>query len=970
MCGIAGIHSYHDDAGGLDAAELLRMREAMARRGPDGAGLWVAEDGRIGLAHRRLAIIDVSANGAQPMASGDGRLHITFNGEIYNYRALRRELEGRGCIFRSQSDTEVLLHLYAERGAEMVHALRGMYAFAIWDGAARELLLARDPFGIKPLYYADDGTRLRFASQVKSLLAGGAVDTTPEPAGSVGFLVWGHVPEPWTLYRGIRALPAGSWMRVSARGARIGRFFDVGEEFRRAEQAPRVAAADARALLRDALADTVRSHLVADVPVGLFLSAGIDSTTIGTQAAALATERLQAVTLGFGEYRGTPQDEVPLAAEFASALGIRHHVDWIDRGDFEASLPAILDAMDQPTIDGVNTYFVSRAAARAGMKVALSGIGGDEIFGGYPSYRQVPRAAALLGFARGVPAVGRSIRRALAPLLRAVTSPKYAGVVEYGSSVGGAYLLRRALHMPWEVEPLLDPATVHVGLEKLRLVERLEEAAGGLDSTRARIAALELGFYLRNQLLRDADWAGMAHSLEVRVPLVDVDFFRAVAPLMVSPHCPGKEALARTVPSPHVERRLLRSKTGFTTPVRQWTAAGSGRGERGLRAWARRVLPPQPRLFRALALVSDAFGGRGGIAKFNRDFLGAIAAMPECAEVVVLPRVVSEPPGAIPERIRFVESAAGGKWRFVRSVSAELKRGPVDLAIAGHINLAPLDAGVALAKGARSLLVLHGIDAWTPRRNRLVKPSLRFFTRIVGVSRLTLERFSGWAHPTSSRLRVLPNCVDLRSFEPGAKPAALERELGLEGRVVILTLGRLASEERYKGFDEVIEALPALARRVPSICYLICGEGPDRPRLEAKTRRLGLTERVLFAGFVPEARKADYYRLADAYVMPSQGEGFGIVFLEALACGIPVVGSRTDGGAEALLGGVLGTLVDPANRAEVVDGILDALAKGRGPVPDGLRHFSSEKFGVRVREVVEGMLAPGTRKSPGHRAHH
>jgi asparagine synthase (glutamine-hydrolysing) len=219
MCGIAGIFTYRDGAPPVDQAELLRIREAMIKRGPDGAGLWISPDRRVGLAHRRLAIIDLSETGAQPMATADGRLRITFNGEIYNYQALKKGLEAKGYRFHSNSDTEVLLHLYADRGPDMVHALRGMYAFGIWDERNRTLFLARDPFGIKPLYYADDGKSLRFASQVKALVAGGGVDTAPEPAGSVGFLLWGSVPEPFTLHRGVRALPAGSHLTLKAGSA-------------------------------------------------------------------------------------------------------------------------------------------------------------------------------------------------------------------------------------------------------------------------------------------------------------------------------------------------------------------------------------------------------------------------------------------------------------------------------------------------------------------------------------------------------------------------------------------------------------------------------------------------------------------------------------------------------------------------------------------------------------------------------
>lgn len=218
MCGIAGIFSYDFSAAPVDSAELLRIRDSMVQRGPDGAGLWMSDDCRAGLAHRRLSIIDLGDSGAQPMASSNGVLQVVFNGEIYNYRELRRQLEANGCQFRSTSDTEVLLHLYSKFGQHMVEHLRGMYAFAIWDASKRGIFMARDPFGIKPLYYADDGKSLRFASQVKALLKSGKVSTEFEPAGHVGFFLWGYVPEPYTLYRGIRALPmrldiVGGWCR-------------------------------------------------------------------------------------------------------------------------------------------------------------------------------------------------------------------------------------------------------------------------------------------------------------------------------------------------------------------------------------------------------------------------------------------------------------------------------------------------------------------------------------------------------------------------------------------------------------------------------------------------------------------------------------------------------------------------------------------------------------------------------------
>jgi asparagine synthase (glutamine-hydrolysing) len=589
MCGIAGIYAYRESAPPVDSLELLRIRDHMERRGPDGAGLWLSEDGRVGLAHRRLAIIDLSETGAQPMASADGRYQVTFNGEIYNYRELRRELEGRGFVFRSQSDTEVLLHLYADRGERMVEVLRGMFAFGLWDSVARTLFLARDPFGIKPLYYANDGQTFRFASQVKALLAANEIDTAPEPAGLVGFLLMGSVPEPFTLYRNIRSLPAGSTMMVSAATDVASRaYFDVREMLLRAQDIE-TNSQESAALLREAVRDSVRAHLVSDVPVGIFLSAGIDSGTIAGLASEEGDTQLRAVTLGFREFRDTADDEVPLAREVARHYGIPHRENWIERRDFESELPSILAAMDQPSIDGVNTYLVSRAAARSGMKVALSGLGGDELLGGYPSFRQVPQLVRLLGWTRGIAWAGAGIRRMIRGFSDGIGFPKFAGVFEYGGTYGRAYLLRRSLFMPWELRDLLDPVVLRAGAERLALIESLEAMTAGIRSPRARVAALEMAWYMRNQLLRDADWAGMAHSLEIRVPLVDVRFFEAVAPAIASSLPPTKATMVRTPLRALPGFSLRRAKTGFSTPVRNWIGSGTVARERGLRGWALHV---------------------------------------------------------------------------------------------------------------------------------------------------------------------------------------------------------------------------------------------------------------------------------------------------------------------------------------------------------------------------------------------
>lgn len=593
MCGIAATFAYGPDAPPVDREELLCMRERMFSRGPDGAGEWFSPDGRVGLAHRRLSIIDLSDAGAQPMWNVDRTIAIVFNGEIYNYAELRTRLIASGSIFHSHCDTEVLLELYATRGEAMLDQLRGMYAFVIWDSRKRCVFAARDPFGIKPLFYSDNGRTIRFASQVKALLCNKRIDTMPDPAGHVGFFIWGSVPEPHTLYRGIRSLAAGHTLTVAENeSATIEPYCTVADLLASGVDAAGDSERLSPAELQHAIADSVEHHLVADVPVGVFLSSGLDSSTL----AAFARHRhdqVKTVTLGFHEYRGTPNDEVPLAEETARLLGTDHQTIWVSREDFEAESDRLFDAMDQPSIDGVNTYFVSLAARRAGLKVALSGLGADELFGGYESFRQIPRTARLLSPLDDAPWFGRAFRKLAAASLPANISPKYAGVFEYGSSVAGAYLLRRALFMPWELETVLPPEMVREGWEQLRALPALHQTADRARlSDRLKISALEITVYMRNQLLRDADWAGMAHSVEIRVPFVDKALLLRLAGSLASANPATKQDMARSTPTPLPDAVLQRPKTGFVTPVREWllhSATGTARAERGLRAWAREV---------------------------------------------------------------------------------------------------------------------------------------------------------------------------------------------------------------------------------------------------------------------------------------------------------------------------------------------------------------------------------------------
>ncbi|MDT0631209.1 glycosyltransferase family 4 protein [Rubrivirga litoralis] len=369
---------------------------------------------------------------------------------------------------------------------------------------------------------------------------------------------------------------------------------------------------------------------------------------------------------------------------------------------------------------------------------------------------------------------------------------------------------------------------------------------------------------------------------------------------------------------------------------------------------------------RLLALVTDAWGGRGGIAKVNRDFLAAFAEHPAVDEVVVLPRVIVEAPGPTPPGVDYRTEAAGGAAAFLRAFGAVLARGGYDGVVGGHLNLTPLAAVAAMRARAPWFFIVHGVDGWGPEhwpqsygagREAAVRWAVQRADAFVSVSDLTRQRFSQWMGVPAERGVVIPNSVDVSAFGVGPKRTDLLERYGLGGKTVVMTLARLSAAEQYKGIDETLEALPALVPEFPDLAYLVCGSGDDRERLEAKARALGLGDRVVFAGYVAEDEKADHYRLADAFSMPGRGEGFGIVYLEALACGVPVVASSADASREAVLNGEIGTIVDPDDPASVVDGLRTALRQPAG-VPDRLDHFSAARFADRWRSVVDRVFLP------------
>lgn len=585
MCGIAGF--VFSDAVLSDSAReaILRMTGRMRTRGPDAEGVWTGQG--VVLGHRRLAILDLDARSNQPMLSADGNYAIVFNGEIYNFRELRRELEADGVAFRTTSDTEVLLTLYAREGERMLPKLRGMFAFAVWDVRSRELFLARDPYGIKPLYYAKTRDGVALASQVKALVASELVSRVPEPAGVAGFYLWGSVPEPWTLYRDVFALPAGCWLRIrEAKPGTLVCWNDIRDNWRK--KPSRSSAQALQELVRQAVLDSVRAHLVSDVPVSVFLSGGIDSGVVAGLASELGA-KVQGITIAFDEFSSRNEDELPGAAAIASHFGLPHYARRVSRDEFEEDTPRILDAMDQPSIDGVNTWFASKAAAECGYKVVLSGVGGDELFFGYPHMLRIADRAPWGRAIASVPCAPALLKPLVRQLAKRRGHPKLEGVPEFVGTLPGMYFLNRGLFLPQDLPVLMGAAEAKKALARLGGYPPGMAESNNIDGAGA-VCMLDSTIYLRNQLLRDSDWASMAHSLELRTPLVDAELLNTLSPnLMGFAHGTGKRLLAASIEKKLPQSIVNRPKSGFGLPMAEWLSTDENR-----KTWSQSPLLASP----------------------------------------------------------------------------------------------------------------------------------------------------------------------------------------------------------------------------------------------------------------------------------------------------------------------------------------------------------------------------------------
>ena len=569
MCGFAGALMPSRGCN-FNESIVSGMCQSMLTRGPDAFGYWTDALSGLTLGHRRLSIIDLDDRANQPMISDDGCFAIVFNGEIYNFRDLRLTMQKQGETFDTESDTEVLLKLYRREGEGMLNRIRGMFALAIWDKRNKTLFLARDPYGIKPLYFAQTQYGWLFASQVKGLLASGLADTTPDQTGRLGFWLLGSVPEPYSWFRGIRAVPAGSWCLISCAKGLVGPqiYRDIGDSW---VDLPRntIGLEEAQEIVRDAVTDSVLSHMVADVPVGVFLSGGIDSGCVaGLMRQSMAGE-IKGITIAFEEFQGTPWDEIPASTSLARQYDIDQYVRVVTAEEFRADLPSILASMDQPSIDGINTWYASKAAAELGLKVVLSGVGGDELFFGYPSFKQIPSLMSGWKMFASIPGFKNIASMFCSRLSKRTGNSRWNWFVREVNNFYGAYWLRRGLFSPDELRDLMGALWDEESLSPSVMLKSLLGVIPG--DPVAAVGQVESRLYLRNQLLRDSDWASMAHSVELRTPLVDAWLLAKLRPVIKSfGALNGKNLLANS-PNNRVNLGVInRSKTGFGIPLGVW----------------------------------------------------------------------------------------------------------------------------------------------------------------------------------------------------------------------------------------------------------------------------------------------------------------------------------------------------------------------------------------------------------------
>lgn len=942
MCRIAGII---DKSNSNLRQDILAMRDAMYRGGPDAEGVYIEEDEGLAFGHRRLSIIDLSEGGNQPMHRED--ISLIFNGEIYNYKELQRQLRAKGYQFFSDSDTEVIIRAYQHWGIECFSHFRGMFAIAIYDRHFRKLVLARDHAGIKPLYYYHQDNQLYFASEIRAFNAlSGRWDERED--WRIFFLTYGFLPEPVTTLKGVKPLEKGSYRVINlVDHSSYQRFFYQENYTEKVTDST-----EAKHLIREQLSTAVQRHLVADAPIGLFLSGGIDSSLLTLLAQPFVPDTLHTLSLVFEDQQFS---EKKFQEIIIQKTGAKHQAYLVTKQDFEESFDDIIASMDQPSTDGINSYFICKYARKAGLKAVLSGLGADELLGGYPSFKREQQYNQLKNTPR--------LLLQLAGLSPKDTYRKLS-FLERKDPIG-EYLFYRGYYTPNETAQLLNISVKDVkeSLSSINVPTYVSKLSAG-----NRVSFLETNIYMQSQLLKDTDAMSMWHSLEVRVPFLGRDFMEAVHSIsteLLFGNAQPKHLLIESFKDILPKEIWDRKKQGFVLPFANWMKGKHiseesdtdpvleklfSRFNNGKLAWSRYwayALAREPlhekssttneshpqivqkRKHQILFLCLTTFSQAGGIEKFNRCFLKALLEIQE--EEPIYTTAMSPYDNQADENYFKQKQFKGYKGSRISFINnAILQATKADTIIIGHLNLAPVGYLIRkLYPGKKIILITHGIEVWQPLTG-LKKNMLEIADLILSVSNFTKQKLMDINGVPETKISIFPNTID--PYFPVPETFIANKEIRRHydfGATdpVLFTLSRLSGKEKYKGYDIVIKCLPELKKNFPTIRYIIAGkyDVQEKARLDELIKELGLEENVILTGYLAEKSLLEYYQSADLFIMPSRKEGFGIVFLEALICGLPVMAGNQDGSVDALKNGELGVLVDPTNVDEIVNEITDVL---------------------------------------------
>lgn len=567
MCGIAGIINKTETRYDLEVL-IQRMQNSLQHRGPDDQGIYISPNQKMAFTHTRLAILDLSHAGHQPMSTSDGRYWITFNGEIYNFRQLRSDLEAKGEQFHSHTDTEVILRLYQHQGAACLNQLRGMFAFAIWDNQEETCFIARDHLGIKPLYYWQSNSFLVFASEIRAVLASQLPSICLSPEGLYGYLITGTVPEPYTLVAGINCLPAGHYIHWRAGQTTQQQYWQINF------LPEKISVQEAIFKVRNALVDSIEHHLISDVPVGIFLSGGIDSTSVLALARQIQKGKLNTYSIAFAE---NEWDEGKFAQKVAAEFETNHTEYQVTSALGRELLPQFLARIDQPSIDGFNTFCVSQIAHQDRMKVVLSGLGGDEIFGGYKTFQEIPKMVRWGQKLQKIPGVSTNVGKGLTTWGKSPKIKRLGDFLQQKPTAKAAYQSFRGIFSHREAQKIIQFYLKDSPSKNLNFYSSWNQSYFpkmslpiNLPSLEDEVSLLEMSCYLRNQLLRDSDVMSMAWGLELRVPLVDQVLLETISSIPSKIRLSvNKQLLIQAIPELPTWV-VNRPKRGFFFPFQQW----------------------------------------------------------------------------------------------------------------------------------------------------------------------------------------------------------------------------------------------------------------------------------------------------------------------------------------------------------------------------------------------------------------